>query len=179
MQKKGIFALLPFALSLLIILADQLSKYWIVTHVKTGSIFLNLFSDFLWIVHVRNDAVGFSLGAGLPDALKSILFITVPLILIVLVCIYILRAREITTLQRWALAGIVGGGLGNVLDRMFREEWVVDFISVRVYGFLGFERWPTFNVADASIVVCAILLILSILLEMKGGRKEKIDEQEG
>jgi len=41
----------------------------------------------------------------------------------------------------------------------------VDFISVKVYGFLGFERWPTWNIADASLVISGILLAVSLLFE--------------
>ena len=39
--------------------------------------------------------------------------------------------------------GIVGGGLGNLVDRFFRKEGVVDFIDVKFYGLFGLERWPT------------------------------------
>jgi signal peptidase II len=58
----------------------------------------------------------------------------------------------------------VGGGLGNVIDRIFRSEGVVDFLSFKFYGLFGFERWPTFNVADSSVVVCAVLLVISTIL---------------
>jgi signal peptidase II len=67
-------------------------------------------------------------------------------------------------LQRWVLCGIVGGGIGNVIDRIFRPEGVVDFVSVKFYGLFGLERWPTFNVADSSVVVCAILLVVSTIV---------------
>ena len=77
---------------------------------------------------------------------------------------YYVRGREITTLQRWAIAGILGGGIGNLLDRLFRPGGVVDFIDVRFFGIFGLRRWPTFNVADSSVVVCGILLVLSLLL---------------
>lgn len=178
MNRKRQSVILPFTLTLLVILLDQLSKWWIVDHVRTGSIHASFLSDFLWIVHVRNNAVGFSLGSGLPDVARTILFIVLPLILLFSLIIYIVRSRHMSLFQRWTLSGIIGGGLGNLGDRMFREEWVVDFISVRVYGFLGFERWPTFNVADASIVVCAILLMISLLFEMRGERKGNGDSHE-
>jgi signal peptidase II len=64
----------------------------------------------------------------------------------------------------------LGGGIGNLIDRIFRNFRVVDFISVKVYGFLGFERWPTWNIADASLVVSGILLAASIILESKEGK---------
>jgi len=71
------------------------------------------------------------------------------------------------------VAGIIGGGLGNLIDRIFRPQGVVDFISVNFYGFLGFSRWPTFNIADSSVVVCGILLFLSVAFP-KTRKKEVI-----
>jgi len=44
---------------------------------------------------------------------------------------------------------------------------VVDFIDIKFYGLFGFERWPTFNAADSSVVVCCILLFISIILDSK------------
>ena len=68
--------------------------------------------------------------------------------------------------------GIVGGGFGNLIDRCFRTEGVVDFIDVKFYGIFGMERWPTFNIADAAVVVCGILLIISFLLPFKKNKPE-------
>ena len=74
-----------------------------------------------------------------------------------------MKSNDFTKLQRWAIAGIVGGGIGNLIDRIFRPEGVVDFIDVKFYGLFGMERWPTFNVADSAVVVCGILLIVSFI----------------
>jgi signal peptidase II len=59
--------------------------------------------------------------------------------------------------------GIIGGGFGNLIDRFFRPDGVVDFIDVKFYGLFGLERWPTFNVADSAVVVCGSLLFISML----------------
>ena len=64
------------------------------------------------------------------------------------------------------ICGIVGGGMGNLIDRFFRPAGVVDFIDVRFFGILGMDRWPTFNIADMSVVVCGILLLLSFIIGM-------------
>jgi signal peptidase II len=80
---------------------------------------------------------------------------------------YFLKTEELSRLQRWALAGIIGGGLGNIIDRIFRPDGVVDYISVNFYGLLGLPRWPTFNIADACVVGCGILLLLSIIFTPK------------
>ncbi|WP_461252145.1 signal peptidase II, partial [Treponema sp. R8-4-B8] len=74
---------------------------------------------------------------------------------------------EFTPIQRWALAGIIGGGIGNIIDRIFRSDGVVDFISVNIYGLLGMQRWPTFNIADSSVVVGCILLLVTMFFTPK------------
>jgi signal peptidase II len=86
---------------------------------------------------------------------------------------YYFKSDEFTQLQRWAAAGIIGGGLGNIIDRIFRPDGVVDFVSVRLYGLFGFERWPTFNVADSSVVVCCIILLISILITPQKPKEKK------
>ena len=63
-QQKRVY--LPFILTLIIVLLDQLSKYWVVSNIALGTIFRSYFSDFLWIVHVRNSAIGFSIGDNSP-----------------------------------------------------------------------------------------------------------------
>jgi len=124
----------------------------------------------LQIWHVRNKVIAFSLGKDIPDAIKPILFIVLPLLVLGLLVWYYLSSNDFTRLQRWAVAGILGGGIGNIIDRIFRRDGVVDFISVKFYGLFGFERWPTFNLADSSVVVCCILLLISIIISGKNNK---------
>ena len=75
--------------------------------------------------------------------------------------------------------GIVGGGLGNLIDRFFRAEGVVDFIDVKFYGLFGLERWPTFNVADSAVVVCGLILVISfIVTSVKESKNNENAEKE-
>ncbi|MDR1030372.1 MAG: signal peptidase II [Treponema sp.] len=158
---------LPFLLSGLIILLDQLVKGFIVKHWSDNRILDVFGNDVLWIIHVRNKAIAFSLGHNLPDSLRPLLFIVLPLIVLGLLVVYYMKTEEFSCLQRWLFAGIIGGGIGNILDRIFRPDGVVDFISIKFYGFLGMERWPTFNIADTSVVICCIILLLSSLISPK------------
>ncbi|MDR3123886.1 MAG: signal peptidase II [Treponema sp.] len=162
--------LLPFLLTGLVIAADQLTKAFIVRNwplrsPASGEFIRDVFgNDLLWIIHVRNKAIAFSLGNNLPASLRPTLFIVLPLLVLAFLCWYYYKSNDLTLLQRWAFAGIIGGGIGNIIDRVFRPDGVVDFISVKLYGFLGMDRWPTFNIADSSVVICGILLFLSIIL---------------
>jgi signal peptidase II len=160
--------MLPLTLTGIIIIADQAVKSFIVKNWPAIGEITDVFgNDLLKIYHVRNKAIAFSLGSTIPEALKPALFIVIPLLILALLFWYYLKSEDFSPLQRWAAAGIFGGGLGNLIDRIFRPDGVVDFISVKFYGLFGFERWPTFNIADSSVVVCCILLFVTILCSGK------------
>jgi signal peptidase II len=166
--------LIPFILTGIVIIFDQMTKAIISTKWPGDGIFIaDVFdNDFLWIIHVRNKAIAFSIGDGLPDFARTALFVALPLVVIAALVWYYFKSEDFIGIQRWAVAGIVGGGMGNLIDRVFRPDGVVDFISVNFYGFLGFSRWPTFNIADSSVVVCGIMLFASVLF-FSGPRGEE------
>ena len=167
MDKKECF--LPFSLTAFVVLLDQLTKAFIVNNWPIqGTLIKDVFNnDFLLIYHVRNKAIAFSIGHNLPDQFRFPLFVVVPILLLVFLVLYYFKIADITRLQRWAMAGIIGGGIGNIIDRIFRGEGVVDFISVKFYGLFGLERWPTFNIADSSVVVCCFIMLFTLLKPQK------------
>lgn len=173
MEKKK---LLPFILTGLVILADQITKAIIVALIPVYTVGANIFGDLLRIVHVANTGVAFSLGDSMPLAIRRILFAIIPLIVIILVIVVYFRNDEFNSVQRWSICGIIGGGIGNIIDRFFRAEGVVDFIDVKFFGIFGLERWPTFNVADAAVVVCGIILIVSFLITIYKEKKDSANE---
>ncbi len=152
---------LPFALTALIVAADQAAKALVVSLMPPGSLAWRSPGDFLWLVHQTNTGAAFSMGDGLPEAGRVAVLILLPLALLAGLCVYWFKTDELSRFQRWALCGILGGGLGNLVDRVFRPDGVVDFLSFRFYGLFGLERWPTFNVADAAVVVCGLLVAVS------------------
>jgi signal peptidase II len=163
--------LLPFALTAAIIVSDQITKAWIIANVEPGRIAFSLFGDFLWIVRQQNLGMAFSLLDNLPLAVRLPVLIMLPLALVVCALVFYFKSGEITYFQRWTLCGIVGGGIGNVIDRIFRAQGVVDFISTKFWGIFGLERWPTYNIADASVIVSVSLFALStIIIEARRGK---------
>jgi signal peptidase II len=174
MMKIDKARILPLILTGLVILVDQGVKSFIVKNwPKNGTMIRDVFgNELLQIYHVRNKAIAFSLGQNIPEGLKPILFVALPLLVLGFLFWYYIRSDEFTPVQRWAAAGIFGGGLGNLLDRVFRPDGVVDFVSVKFYGLFGFERWPTFNIADSCVVVCCIILLLTILTGSRTAGKE-------
>ena len=171
---------LPLLLTGLIILLDQVTKAiiainWPIPAGRHGYLIKDVFNnDFLWIYHVRNKVIAFSLGQNVPEAIRPVLFIALPLLVLCVLVWYYLSSEDFTRLQRWATAAILGGGIGNIIDRIFRPDGVVDFISVNFYGFLGFERWPTFNIADSSVVVCCIMLFITIIFSSPKTKEQTV-----
>lgn len=176
-KKASIKNFLPFLLMILVVLVDQVSKGLVVNNIPYGTAGIvigtaeGFFEDFLRIIHVSNGGIAFSIGEGWSLMVRGLLFRLVPLVVLIIVLIVYFRNKDFTELQRWAIMGIVGGGFGNLIDRFFRAEGVVDFIDIRFYGLFGLERWPTFNIADSAVVICGILLILSFAFSVKNSKK--------
>ena len=165
MQKEKIK---PLGLTIVILLFDQITKALIVKSIPLHTVGKSFFGDFLRIIHTRNLAVAFSIGNNFPQIVRVILFTIIPFAVLVFLFVYFLRSKDFTPLQRWAVAGILGGGFGNLFDRIFRPMGVIDFIDVKFYGLLGVDRLPTFNVADASFVICGVLLFIAYIAEDRG-----------
>ena len=153
----------PFLLTAGIIFVDQLVKLAITLSVKLNSIAVSWLGDFIWITHQRNSGGAFSFANSVSPGIRIVIFIVLPLAVLALIAWSVLVFKEYKPVERWMLAGIIGGGLGNIIDRIFRPLGVVDFISIKFFGLFGLERWPTFNIADSCIVVCGIILCLSII----------------
>jgi signal peptidase II len=176
MREKRLRLLIPFSLTAAVILLDQILKALIVRTIAEGSVGLRIFGNVIRIIHTRNDAIAFSIGRNLPETVKDILFVLIPVLVVAVLFVYYFRSKTLSALQRWMLSGIAGGGIGNLLDRIFRENGVVDFIDIKFYGILGLERWPAFNIADASVVVCGIVLIVSMLIDELKTSKQKSED---
>ena len=164
---------LPLTLTGLVIILDQVTKAFIVANwPREGTLIKDVFDNgFLLIYHVRNKVIAFSLGENIPEQFRLVLFVIIPVLVLAFLIWYYFITSGFSQLQRWMIAGIIGGGLGNIIDRIFRKDGVVDFISVKFYGLLGMERWPTFNVADSSVVICCCILLVTMLIPGSSGSK--------
>lgn len=170
MEKKS-YKIVLSAVVLAVVLVDQVTKSFVVRFVPIYSRTFHL-GNFFSLIHVRNKAVAFSLGSSLPGNLKKGLFIVIPLAFLIYLFVQIWRRKiQTTLLSLTALSLIIGGGTGNLIDRIFRPLGVVDFLDFNFYGILGLQRWPTFNVADSCVVVGALLYFVSIILEKQHTRE--------
>lgn len=177
MEKIDKKLLMPFILTFAVIIADQITKCLVVKYIEPWTIGAQFFGDILRIVRVANNGVAFSMGDSLSLIGRRLCFGLVPIIIMGLVIGVYFRNKEFTMLQRWAICGVVGGGIGNIIDRIFRVEGVIDFIDVKFYGIFGLQRWPTFNVADMAVVICGIMLIISFVVITIQRKKNEGDKQ--
>ena len=164
MEKNIKSKLLPLVLAVVVIVLDQITKALVCRFIPVNTIGTQFLGDFLRIIHVRNPGVAFSFGARWSDAVRRLAFSIIPILVLGIVLSVYFRNNDFTKLQRWAICGVVGGGFGNIIDRVFRPDGVVDFIDVKFYGLFGLERWPTFNVADSAVVVCGLILVISFIV---------------
>jgi len=171
MDKKHEEKLLPFVLTIGVVALDQITKWLVAATVHPWSVGFSLFNDFFRIIHVYNPGIAFSIGGDLSGNIRSVLFGLIPLFVILVVVAVYFRSEELNRFQRWCVTGIIGGGLGNLIDRFFRPEGVLDFLDFKFYGLLGFERWPTFNVADSAVVICGVLLMGSLIIGIKNAKE--------
>ena len=155
---------LVFLWTIIIITADQLSKWYIVANVPLNNFsnpHFTMWNGYLNIIHVRNTAIAFSIGSNLPDIWKTLLFKGLPIIILLYISYMVFFDRYMHKVQRHCLAIIVGGGIGNMLDRIFRPLGVVDFVDTDFWdinidwGIFRYSmyRWPTYNIADASVLI--------------------------
>jgi signal peptidase II len=160
--KKSGSSLLPWlGIAALVIAIDQLTKVLIVHELKLGD--SHRITSFFNIVRWHNTGAAFSF---LHDAAGWQRWVFVGLGAGAAVFIvWMLRNHGGQRLFSWALALILGGALGNVIDRLL-HGYVVDFIQVHYGG----AFFPSFNVADSAITVGAVLLILDELLRVRRGR---------
>ena len=158
--KKTGAGLLPWlAIALLVIVLDQATKTLILQYFQYGD--SHYVTSFFNIVRAHNTVAALSFLAG-ASGWQRWFFIGLGLAAAIFI-VWMLRSHGGQRLFAWALALILGGALGNVVDRML-HGYVVDFLQVH-WGSRYF--FPSFNVADSAITVGAILLIVDELLRVR------------
>jgi len=160
--RKG---LAPILILLLTLLLDQLSKSIISTSVHLGES-VPVLGSVIKLTYIRNPRGAFGLPLG-----GNIIF-TIVSVLAILLILYILWTVPGTrTWSRLALSLVLGGAMGNLLDRLRLGE-VIDFIDIGV----GTTRWPVFNVADIGVTVGAALLCYAMFLKKESWHGETPEE---
>jgi signal peptidase II len=138
----------PLAIAAAIVVLDQLTKIWAVAALSDGPI--EVIGTILQFRLTRNPGGAFSLLTGLTPVLA---------ILAVVMVVYIVRTARRTsdTVMAYFLGLVLGGAVGNLVDRMVRSPGV---LRGEVVDFIKVPNWPTFNVADCAITIGVILIAI-------------------
>ena len=143
--------------SLAVLFLDQWTK-GLVTRTMEVHQSKTIISDVFDLTYVRNTGAAFGLFASVDSSIKAIMLNSIAVIVFLIVSAYALRSSHKSVRLQVGLALILGGAVGNLLDRV-RFGYVVDFLDFAVSG----HHWPAFNVADSAICIGVALLFLDML----------------
>ena len=145
-----------------VVVLDQATKLLVQRAFRLGES-LPVLPGFFNLTYVLNPGAAFGLLAGAAAAFRGPFFIAVSVLAIAVICYYHARYARGHPLPTVGLALILGGALGNLIDRL-RVGMVIDFLDF----YLGAYHWPAFNVADSGITVGVGLLLVEMLRERGG-----------
>lgn len=147
--------LLPFGITALaVIVVDQLTKAVVLAEIPLRES-IPVIDGFFKLVHVRNPGAAFSLFATAPEWFRAPFFLVITIVAVVALIAIAVRLPQDERLLPIALGGVLGGALGNLLDRIVHGE-VIDFL----YVYWREWYWPAFNVADSSITISVFVIVL-------------------
>ena len=148
---------LVLAIVAVTIIVDQLTKFLVVKYMTLGQS-ISVIDNFLYITYHRNEGAAWGILQG-----KMIFFYVVTLVVIGLVILWI-RKLDIKKekLLVIALSLILGGALGNFIDRVMYQQ-VVDFINTYIFGY----DFPIFNIADSALCIGVFLMAVDAILDIK------------
>lgn len=153
-------------ISAVVVILDQISKYLVVQNIAEGAT-VKCIDGLFHLTYIKNEGAAFGM---LSD--RRWVFMAVSVIAIAAIIIYMWRAKPQSMWEKTALGMIVGGGIGNMIDRVL-NGYVVDFVEVE------FVKFAVFNVADAFVTVsCGILIVYLVVLTVRESRDAKKTESE-
>lgn len=154
------------AISSLIVVSDQLVKILVHTSYRLGESTL-VIENFFNITYVRNYGAAFGFLAESHPVFREIFFLAMPPIAMVFIFMLLKDVAENQKAQMIALSSVMGGALGNYIDRL-QFRYVIDYLDFHWYNKYS---WPAFNIADVAIVCGVGVLIFLFILEEKEKKK--------
>ena len=159
--------ILAVVCSFLILLLDQLTKFLISNNFTLGE-GTDFIKGFIDIVYIHNTGGAWGILSG-----NSWGFLSLTVILMLILITLLLKIGRKSKLLFWAVSLVISGGVGNLIDRIFRGGNLVDFLHLEF-----FPTFPVFNVADIAVCTGAGLLILYFVLDTIADYKNKKIENE-
>ena len=143
-------------ITIAVVVLDVWTKWLVLGRIRLYEA-IPVIPGFFQLVHVRNTGAAFGLGANASSNLVPILLNVGAITVFIIVAVYAFRTAVTDRALQIGLHLILGGAIGNLLDR-FRFGYVVDFLDV----YIGRHHWPAFNVADSAICIGIVLLFLDM-----------------
>ena len=159
LRTRAIFISLILIVS---IASDQITKR-IAQAYLSGSGTISFFHDFFVLSYVENTGGFLGLGAAVPETIRFWVFSVLVAVFLILLFSYLIFSKAFTARQIFALSAVLGGGIGNLTDRLMNQGRVTDFMNVGI----GPLRTGIFNVADLFITFGAIFLFLFLVTDRK------------
>ena len=151
----------------LVLVADQAAKHAIESY-TTIDYFRVVIPGLLNLIHTHNPGVAFSMFADAQSPIARLILVLFSFGVIVFL-LWLLAAQRVgERMGQIGMALILGGAIGNVLDRLTRRG-VTDFIDLHIRNY----HWPTFNLADSAIVIGAILVLLELFRDWSRPSKQQ------
>jgi signal peptidase II len=151
--------------SLIVVILDQLTKIWVKNNFSLFES-RNIIGDFLRFSYVENPGIAFGIRVGSLKILVTVISIAIATYLAFL----LYNSKQLVYLEKFSLSLILGGAVGNLIDRILiyvpnsTYNGVIDFIDVGVSG----HRWYIFNIADSAVTMGIIIyLFYSTFIENK------------
>lgn len=154
-----------YLIAVFVILLDQFTKWLVVSKMQFGES-ITIINNVLYITSHRNRGAAWGILQG-----QMWLFYAITLIVILAIIFYIQRAAKRKWLLGVSLGLMLGGAIGNFIDRVFRKE-VVDFIHAYIFGY----NYPVFNIADSSLCIGVVLLMIQMLRDEREPKEKSYGE---
>lgn len=151
-MKKKYYVGISLLVAFLIIVIDQVTKWIIASSMKIGD-FYEVIPNFLNITSHRNNGAAWGILSG-----KMFFFYIITVIILIVLVLFFIKEAQYNLFMQLAISLLFAGALGNFIDRLFNGE-VVDFIDTNIFGY----DFPIFNVADSSLTIGVILVIIVLL----------------
>lgn len=159
--KNVVKRLIVLGLVLLNIGCDQISKEAVRSNVVPND-YIQVLSDHLILTHVENKGAMLGLGQDLPPLLKIIFLQLIPILVLCVLLYRVLRKKDLDKWMVMAFAFVIGGGIGNLIDRIAYGS-VTDFFVIE----LGLFKTGIFNMADVSVTTGVLIILLLALRNKK------------
>ena len=150
-----------YLIALVIIIIDQFTKWLVVVNMEIGER-ITIIEGFFQLTSHRNSGAAWGILQG-----QMMFFYIITVIVIIGIIYYMQKYARNNKLLAVALGLILGGAIGNFIDRLLRQE-VVDFADFTIFNY----NFPIFNVADSALTIGVILVIIATIIEERDERRK-------